>query len=183
MGKKLLGALLLYAAMPAFVHGQAVSPAKPKTAYLSIGGFYSYGQMDYGQHHSSGEGGYLDINYLVYRNIGAGLEGEFRDIDFQIKSNTSYMNLIGGPRITYHMRHFEPYVKYLAGGSRFHYPDFITKKTYDYNTTAIGGGLDIRLSGRWYLRGADFERQRFTNYPPYGLTPWVFSAGVSYRLF
>ncbi|MGC9292050.1 MAG: hypothetical protein ACP5EP_04915 [Acidobacteriaceae bacterium] len=164
-------------------HSQAVSPAKPKTAYLSVGGFYSYAQMDYGQHHAMGWGGFSDLNYRVLGPIGIGLEGEARLIDFHLHAGTAFQNYLGGPRVTYQMRHFEPYAKFLIGGSRFHYPDFISNQTFDYTTRAMGGGVDVRVTDRWYFRAVDFEDQRFTNYPPSGLTPWVLSTGVSYRLF
>jgi len=181
VGKKLI-ACLFFIWIPVLAHSQAVSPVKDKTAYISVGGFYSYGQTDYGQNHAMGLGAYSDINYRVWRRIGVGLEGEARFLNFHLVSGTYEQNFLGGPRVTYKMKHFEPYVKFLAGGSRFHYPDFISKQVYTYTTFAGGGGLDVRLTDRLYLRAADFEYQHWL-FPPSGLTPWVYSAGVSFRVF
>lgn len=181
MGKKLI-ACLFFTLFPVLLHSQAVSPVSEKTAYISAGGFYSIAQTDYGQNHAMGLGAYSDINYRVWRGLGVGAEGEVRFIDFKLIAGTSFQNFLGGPRITYRLRGFEPYAKVLAGGSRFHYPNFISKNAYYYTTFAYGGGLDLKLTNRFYLRAADFEYQHW-EFPPTGLTPWAFSTGVSYRIF
>lgn len=182
MGKKFLAgfAFLLF---PIFLHAQAVSPVTPKLATISVGGYFSFAQMDYGQHHNLGVGAYGDFDYRIWRNVGVGVEGEARFLNFHAKSNVTAENFLGGPRVTYAVRrHWLPYGKFLVGGSRFHYPNFISNQTYTYTTFAYGGGLDISLTDRWSIRPADFEYQHWT-YPPTGLTPWVYSAGVSYRIF
>lgn len=183
MGKKFLAGFALFL-FPVFLHAQAVSPVTPKLATISVGGFYSYGQMDYGQHHNMGIGAFGDFDYRIWGPLGVGVEGEVRFMQFHTKSGVYDQNYLGGPRVTYRLgRRWLPYVKVLAGGTRFHYPDFISKQIYTYTTLAYGGGLEVHLNDRWSIRPADFEYQRLTNYPPTGLTPWVYSAGVSYRLF
>ncbi len=182
MGKRSIGFLILLL-FPILSYSQAISPMKNKTAYWKVGGFYSLAQTDYGQNHARGFGAYTDLNYWVWRRIGVGAEGEARIIDMHLVANTRFQNYLGGPRIAYHMKHFEPYAKVLAGGSRFYYPDFYSKKAFDYTTYAIGGGIDIKVTYRFAWRVMDFEDQRFVNYPPYGLTPWTLSSGISYRLF
>lgn len=182
MSKKLLGGIVLLF-FPIFLHAQAVSPVTPKLATLTVGGYFSYGQMDYGQHHNIGPGAYADFNYLVWRGIGVGAEGEARFLNFHTKSGVYDQNFLVGPRVTYaYHRRWLPYAKFLAGGTRFHYPDFISNQVYSYTTLAGGGGLDIHLNRRWTLRPVDFEYQHL-NFPPTGLTPWVYSAGASFRLF
>ena len=181
MGKKLI-ACLFFILFPMLSHSQAVSPVKDKTAYISVGGFYSYAQTDYGQNHAMGLGAYSDINYRIWGPVGVGAEGEVRFINFHLVSGTSFQNFLAGPRVTYKTRHFEPYAKFLIGGSRFHYPTFISKDAYYYTTFAGGGGVDVKLTNRWYIRAADFEYQHW-QFPPTGLTPWAFSTGVSFRVF
>ena len=186
VGKKFFGGLILFLC-PIFLHAQAVSPATPKLATLSVGGYFSYGQTDYGQKHAYGPGAYVDFNYRVWRNIGVGLEGEGRFLNYLTNSSTgagiSEDNLLAGPRVTYMLgSRWLPYIKFLAGGSRFHYPNFISHQTFTYTTIAGGGGLDYHLTDRITIRPADFEYQHW-DFPPTGLTPWVYSAGVSYRLF
>lgn len=182
MGRKFIGGLV-FLLFPVLLHAQAVTPVTPKNANVYVGGFFSDGQMDYGQHHNYGLGVYGDFDYRVWRNIGVGIEGEARFLNFDTKSGVYSQNFLGGPRVTYTIgRRWEPYVKFLAGGSRFHYPDFISNQIYDYTTVAGGGGLDIHLNHRWTIRPADFEYQHW-DFPPTGLTPWVYSAGVSFHLF
>ena len=178
-------ALLALLLFPIVAHSQALLPMKNKTAYFSAGAFYSIAQTDYGQnnHRAKGFGAYSDLNYLVWRRLGVGAEGEVRFIQYDLIAGTHFQNFLGGPRFTYHTKHFEPYVKALAGGSRFYYPSFISKKAYTYTTYAIGGGLDIKVTNHFSWRVADFESQRFVNYPPHGLTPWTLSTGISYRIF
>ncbi|MEO6828876.1 MAG: hypothetical protein ABI164_03635 [Acidobacteriaceae bacterium] len=173
---------LAFLVFPIFLHAQAVSPVTPKLATITVGGYVSYGQMDYGQHHNIGIGAYGDFDYRIWRNVGVGAEGEVRFLNFNSKSGVTSQNFLAGPRVTYAIRrHWLPYAKFLAGGSRFHYPNFISNQAYYYTTVVGGGGLDIPLGGRLTLRPADFEYQHW-NFPPTGLTPWVYSAGVSYKL-
>ncbi len=189
MRKRWIGCLITALFFPVMAYSQAVSPATARGAYFSVGGFYSYAQMDYGQHHAMGWGGFSDLNYWPFGHgrllgsIGVGLEGEARVIDFHLKSGTAFQNYLGGPRVSFRTRYFEPYGKFMYGGSRFHYPTFISTQTYTYTTYAIGGGLDVKMSNRVYFRAVDFEDQHFTNYPPYGLTPWTLSTGLSFRIF
>lgn len=186
MAKKFLivFALLLF---PVYGHAQAVAPVTQKRATINVGALFSYGQTDYGQRHAFGPGFYGDFNYRFWNNLGVGVEGEARFMNWLTDSSSgkgiSLQNFVGGPRVTYTVgRRWLPYAKFLVGGSRFHYPTFISNKSYNYTTYVYGGGLDIHLTDRWTLRPADFEHQHL-DFPPTGLTPWAYSAGVSYRLF
>ena len=186
MGKKLFSGLA-FLFCPIFLLGQAIAPVSPKRATVTAGGYFSFGQTDYGQRHAFGPGAYGDFDYRVWRNVGVGAEGEVRFLNFLTDSSSgagiSEDNLLAGPRVTYELgRKWLPYAKFLAGGSRFHYPSFISHQTYNYTTVAIGGGIDYKISSRLTIRPADFEYQHW-EFPPTGLTPWVYSAGVSYRLF
>lgn len=182
MARKFLGGLV-FLLFPIILHGQAVSPVTPKVASVGIGGYFSYGQTDYGQYHSFGPGAYGDFNYELRHGIGVGAEAEARFLDFHKKSGVYEQNFLIGPRLTYELgSRWIPYGKFLVGGSRFHYPTFISNKVYDYTTFAYGGGLDFKLDRHFTLRPVDFEYQHW-DFPPTGLTPWVYSAGVSYRIF
>ncbi len=182
MAKKLFVGLVLLL-FPILLHAQAVSPVTPKLATISVGGYFSYAQTDYGQNHAYGPGAYADFDYRIWHSIGIGAEGEARFLNFHTVSGVYEQNFLGGPRVTYHYhRRLIPYGKFLIGGSRFHYPKFISNQVYTYTTFAGGGGLDIKLNNRWTIRPGDFEYQHWS-FPPTGLTPWVYSAGVSYRLF
>lgn len=182
MAKKFFGGFILLL-FPILLHAQAVSPVSPKLATISVGGYFSFGQTDYGQNHAFGPGAYADFDYRIWRNVGVGLEGEARFLNFNTRGGLKEQNFIGGPRVTYTLgSRWQPYVKFLIGGSRFYYPSFISKDAYTYTTYALGGGIDYHLNDRWTIRPADFEYQHW-DFPPTGLTPWVYSAGFSYRFF
>ncbi|MHB8301598.1 MAG: outer membrane beta-barrel protein [Acidobacteriaceae bacterium] len=192
MFKKISGGLV-FLLFPIFLHAQAVSPVTPRVATIAVGGYFSFGGTDYGQNlgfsnrahpDAYGPGFYGDFDYRVWGGLGVGIEGEARFLDFGTPGPGIFeQNFLIGPRATYTLgRRWEPYVKFLAGGSRFHYPTFISNKVYDYTTYAGGGGLDVHLDRHWTVRPADFEYQHW-DFPPTGLTPWVYSAGVSYRFF
>ncbi|MGH9617726.1 MAG: outer membrane beta-barrel protein [Acidobacteriaceae bacterium] len=198
MRKKLFGGLL-FLLCPIFLHAQAVSPVTPRQTSLSAGGYFSFGGSDYGQNlgftnriHPDmyGPGAYADFDYHVWRNIDVGIEAEARFLDYYhsaggngLGAGTEEQNFLAGPRVSYELgRRWQPYVKFLAGGSRFHYPSFISKQAYDYTTVVGGGGIDFHLSPHITLRPGDFEYQHW-EFPPTGLTPWVYSAGISYRFF
>lgn len=131
-----------------------------------------------------GLGAYADFDYRIWRSVGVGLEGEARFLNFHTTGGLFEENFLGGPRITYLVgSHWTPYVKFLVGGSRFRYPNPpYGTNVYNYTTFAGGGGLDYKLTRRITIRPADFEYQHWS-FPPTGLTPWVYSAGVSYRFF
>lgn len=199
MAKKFLVglALLLF---PIYLHAQAVSPVTPKLATIDVGGYFSFGGTDYGQQtgfsnrihpDAYGPGAYADFDYRIWEGLGVGIEGEARFLNFGPRGHISgtpgtpiyEQNFLGGPRLTYWLgRRWQPYAKFLIGGSRFHYPSYISNQVFTYTTYAIGGGIDFHLNDRWTIRPADFEYQHW-DFPPTGLTPWVYSAGVSYRLF
>jgi opacity protein-like surface antigen len=180
--KFLCGFVLLL--FPVLLHAQAVSPVTSKLATVTVGGMFSIGQSDYGQNsHLMGPGAYADFDYRIWREVGIGVEGEARFRNFNEISGVYEQNFLGGPRVTYRVgQRWLPYVKFLAGGTRFHYPTFISNQVYTYTTLAGGGGIDFHFNDRWTIRPADFEYQHL-NFPPTGLTPWVYSAGVSFRLF
>lgn len=192
MAKKFLGGFVLLL-FPVLLHAQAISPVTQKRASINIGGYFSFGGTDYGQQpgfshrihpNAYGPGFYGDFNYRVRGGLGIGIEGEARFLDYRTPGPGLFeQNFLGGPRVTYIFgRHWEPYAKFLIGGSRFHYPTFISHQVYDYTTLAGGGGLDIHLNNRWTIRPVDFEYQHW-DFLQTGLTPWVYSAGVSFRLF
>lgn len=184
MCKKFLAGFV-FLLFPIFLHAQAVSPVTPKLATITVGGYFSYGQTDWGQNHNLGLGAYGDFNYRIWRDVGIGVEGEARFLNFKTREGLTEDNFLGGPRVTYMVgRRWLPYVKFLVGGSRMNFGNTSTPhdQTFYYTTYAGGGGLDFKLNDRWTIRPADFEYQHW-DFPPTGLTPWVYSAGVSYRLF
>ena len=57
--------------------------------------------------------------------------------------------------------------------------DFRPHTSDSYGVFAIGLGLDYRVTPHVNVRG-DFEAQRWPNFPPDGLTPYVTTIGAAY---
>jgi opacity protein-like surface antigen len=89
-----------------------------------------------------------------------------------------------GIRWAQHYRKFTPYGKGLIGLGHATAPNPNQIEGHStpgtYFLFALGGGLDYGLTEKINLR-ADFEYQRWTNFPPHGLTPPLLSIGAAYR--
>jgi opacity protein-like surface antigen len=89
-----------------------------------------------------------------------------------------------GLRYAWHYRRYSPYGKALVGFGSASAPNpnqIVGGSTPGtYFLFALGGGLDYSLSNKINAR-ADFEYQRWPNFPPHGLTPPLFNVGVAYR--
>ena len=66
----------------------------------------------------------------------------------------------------------------LAGGGLFSFGDSGQNGTF--GMYAGGGGLDYQVASHIVAR-ADYEYQRWGNFPPRGLQPNLFTLGVAYR--
>ncbi len=83
-----------------------------------------------------------------------------------------------GPR--YHRTYgiFSPYVKGMYGRGVFNFPN--SAANLAYNLFAGGAGVDVRVRPYLNVR-ADYEFQRWSNFPPQGLTPQLITLGVAYH--
>lgn len=83
-----------------------------------------------------------------------------------------------GPR--YHRTYgiFSPYIKGMYGRGVFNFPN--NTANLAYNLFAGGGGVDVRVRPYLNVR-ADYEFQRWSNFPPQGLTPQLVTFGVAYH--
>ena len=158
-------------------HGQA-SPAYKGAPPVFIGGFFSGINPDFTSSTIQGIGAYLDLP--IWRIVG--VEGELRFGNWHTPSNgVKESTYLGGPRIAYpiYSGKFVPYVKVLIGGGGFTYP---LNGGHDQHTVvAFGGGIDYRLTDRFYIRG-DYEQQRWS-FGNGTISPSTLSAGVGYRIF
>jgi hypothetical protein len=136
------------------LHGQALPTMKRPGAYLSVGGGYSYYQVDYGQRKLGGAMAFVDLNMRPHY----GLEAEGRLLNMNQVQGVHAANYLAGPRVTlWHPYGIAPYVKVLAGGVKLYFPNNLGNGTYF--TVAAGGGVDWTLNQRWRWRVADVEYQ------------------------
>jgi opacity protein-like surface antigen len=182
----LFAALLL---LPTISRAQVVAAGKGGNQQLFVGGTFSDFDPDYGYQRLYGIGAYADYN-LTPR---WGAEAELRFHRFNQLVSIHEDNYLIGPRYNYHHKRFIFYGKGLIGLGYFNFPFNAAHGTYF--ATALGGGVDYRLTHRIYLRG-EYEYQIWPGFVgppdplpippqrrPNGLTPNGFAFGASYRIF
>jgi opacity protein-like surface antigen len=185
-------ALFFSAAIPLL--SQAVPTATDSESPFSVGGGLSGFNPDFD--HGRNYGGTLWADYRLKKTPwylqGVGFEVEARDImlghSSSQPSNLAETTIGGGVTYTWrHFRNFRPYGKILW---EYGNADFKTDTGSDYSqsrtTTALGGGLDYHLYGKFWLRG-DYEYQRWPDFFKHSntsagvLNPQGFTFGVTYH--
>jgi opacity protein-like surface antigen len=172
MMKHTLALAFLFGAASA-LHGQAL-PTASRVADAQVGAGYSLARPDYLPQTFQGFTVYGDLDFRPH----LGVEAEFHQVD-STSGNLSYERTyeVGG-------RYFRtygalvPYVKAMIGRGDFQYPFGQTELAY---TLFAGGvGADFKLGP--YLRvRAEYEFQKWTNFPNGGFTPQIVTFGVAYH--
>jgi opacity protein-like surface antigen len=167
--------------LPSGLHAQATAAAT-RGGIAQAGVAYTYSNEDeYQGKHLQGMTlyGTFDLNNHIGIEGNVHLASLFKSY-FDYKEN-SYD---AGLRWAQHYRKFTPYAKALVGfgHATAPRPDQIVGGSTPgvYFLFGLGGGLDYSISNKINAR-ADFEYQRWPNFPPHGLTPPLFSVGAAYR--
>lgn len=149
-------------------------PAGIKTADIEVGGGYGRTAPDYSPRQFNGFKIFGDYDFLKY----AGVEASFNHAAGSTPS-ISENTFEAGVRARFPYREFRPYVRIMAGLGSFSGG----QKTQDgtYGLYAAGAGLEYWLPRKFTVR-ADYEYQRWGNFPPRGLQPNITSIGVAYRI-
>lgn len=180
----LLATLLL---LPAIGRAQVVAAGRGGNQQLFAGGYFSDFSPDYGYQRLYGIGAFVDYNLTP--RLGA--EAEARFLRFNQLSNIHEDNYLVGPKVNFRKKKYIFYGKGLLGVGEFNFP--FNAAHGGYFAVALGGGVDYRLSHRFYVRG-DYEYQIWPGFVgppdapstanrPNGLSPNGFSVGMSYRIF
>lgn len=156
---------------------QRLPTATSPGAYVMLGGTYSEFKAQYPQATLGGAGGYVDVNFR--RQIG--LEFEARYLKEGEVSGSHQITYLAGPRIEFHRRIFDPYVKGLAGNGHLTFP--YGYGYGNYLVLAPGGGLDVQVTESIKLRLIDFEYQVWPQFSLGEIHPYGISAGVSYQIY
>lgn len=173
--------LPLVLVMPSALHAQATAAAT-RGGIAQAGVAYTFSNEDqYPGKHLQGMTiyGTFDLNNHIGVEGNVHLASLFKSY-FDYKE-TSYD---AGLRWAQHYRKFTPYGKALVGfghSSAINSIQIVGGSTPgSYFLFALGAGLDYSISNKINAR-ADFEYQRWPNFPPHGLTPPLFSFGAAYR--
>jgi len=162
--------------------GQAKPPIKPSND-LQVGATIDFASPDYGSNTLRGFGFYSTYDFR--RHLG--VEAEFHQLnDLHEKIGISERTYEVGPRYYFHFGPLQPYAKLMVGRGVFNFPpdplhpEKGPAANLAYNMWAGGFGADYRLRPSINIR-AEYEFQQWTGFPPNGLTPRVFSAGVAFH--
>ena len=173
--------LSLALVLPSALHAQATAAAT-RGGIAQAGVAYTISNEDeYPGRHLQGMTiyGTFDLNNHIGVEGNVHLASLFKSY-YDYKEN-SYD---AGLRWAQHYRKFTPYAKALVGFGHATAPSPIQivggSTPGTYFLFGLGGGLDYSLSNKINAR-ADFEYQRWPNFPPHGLTPPLFNVGVAYR--
>jgi opacity protein-like surface antigen len=177
----LLLTLSLVTVLPSALHAQATAAAT-RGGIAQAGVAYTYSNEDqYPGRHLQGMTlyGTFDLNNHIGVEGDVHLASLFKSY-FDYKEN-SYD---AGLRYAWHYRRYSPYAKALVGFGSASAPNpnqIVGGSTPGtYFLFALGTGLDYSISNKINAR-ADFEYQRWPNFPPHGLTPPLLNFGVAYR--
>ncbi len=153
---------------------------------LQVGGGFSYAIPDYSPAHFRGYNGYATLDFTPH----IGFEFNLHQVNTPTKELFYERTYEFGLRYVRHYGRLHPYVRGSYGRGVFNYaqPDNPRDPNSNshvvanlaYNLFAIGGGVDVNVLRHVNAR-ADFDWQKWTNFPPHGLAPEVFSAGVAYH--
>ncbi len=165
--------LLLLGSAAATVHAQAV-PVATIPGDIQIGAGYVNANLDYGVKRANGLFVFADVD--LWKHFG--VEGEYHRLSADKPVTVTENSFEVGGRYRYPIRKLSPYIKILVGGGNFAFGSSSQDGTY--RIYAGGGGLDYRVTNHFVAR-ADYEYQRWGTFPPRGLQPNLFSAGLAFR--
>ena len=152
-------------------------PAGVKIREFDLGVDASYVNPDYG--HSVNIQTGLFALYTGNR-FGAEANGRYTAV---ARSGERENTVVAGPRFNLvNGKRLVVYVKASFGGGHFNGdPANLAANAHTYFVQEYGGGIDYHVSRRFNVRVGDAEYQSWSSFPPRGLTPLVFSSGVSLR--
>ena len=166
----------------AILLGQAKPAVKPSNDF-QVGATIDFSNPDYGRNTLRGFGFYSTYDFR--RHLG--VEAEFHQLnDSDGKVGIYERTYEVGPRYSLHLGPLQPYAKLMVGRGVFNFPpdplhpEKGPSANLAYNMWAGGFGADYRLRPSINIR-ADYEFQQWTGFPPNGLTPRVFSAGIAFH--
>jgi hypothetical protein len=133
--------------------------------------------VQYGERKMLGVTGFVDADGR--RRLGIEAEGQW--VEFHQSSDVHIETYSIGARYHFGKARFQPYVKGLVGFGDFNFPYNLA--TGRFLVVTGGGGLDIRLSRRIYIRAADFEYQSWPQFTFGAMTTLNASAGLRVRVF
>jgi Outer membrane protein beta-barrel domain len=133
--------------------------------------------VQYGARKMFGVTGFVDAD--TRKRLGIEAEGQW--MEFHQSADVHIETYSIGARYHFNVSRFQPYVKGLVGFGDFNFPYNLA--TGRYLVVTGGGGLDIRLNRRFYVRAVDVEYQDWPQFTFGTMTTLNASAGIRVRVF
>ena len=164
----------VFIAAAVYCCAQAGTATASRRAMLQVGGGYALARPDYSQGFFRGGSLYGTYDFLPH----VGVEFMFHQVHTRGTNDLYERTYELGPRYVRHYGRFEPYGKVSYGRGVFNYP--YGAANLAYNMFTLTGGVDAQVQ-RHVTARAEYEAQRWLNFPPNGLQPSVFTFGAAYR--
>jgi hypothetical protein len=169
--------LSIAAGLAGLAQAQTVSSGDQGGLGIFAGATGTGSYVQYGERKMLGVIGFLDADGR--RRLGIEAEGQW--VEFRQSSDVHIETYSIGVRYHLNKGRFQPYVKGLAGFGDFNFPYNLA--TGRFLVVTGGGGLDIRLSRRIYIRAVDLEYQNWPQFTFGTMTTLNASAGLRVRVF
>jgi hypothetical protein len=146
---------------------------------LQAGVGFTVANPDYSQSHSRGISAFVMAD--LPRNWG--IEFDYHNADIVSPSDVGEISYLAGVRYRFPHHRMQPYVKGMIGVGQVKFDQgfFPTNQTVTNTVIGFGGGFEYMASRRIVVRAVDFEFQKWPNFTPHTLSPWVFTSGIAYK--
>lgn len=176
----MLGLFVSVLGLSIAAHTQAVPTATGNAHHLQIGGGYTFAIPDYTE--TDIGGGTVYGTYDIYHRIG--VEGDIHFVTLHTPADIGETTYLLGPRyLLYNRGRIQGYAKFTGGIGRFQFQSgdlYFQPANFTYGVIAFGGGVDVRVRKHINVRAIDFEAQKWLNFQPHTLSPYVFTFGVAF---
>ena len=172
----LFPASLFFLVSPA-LQAQALPTATRTPVQIGVG--FTLASPDYGERFIKGVSLFGDLG--LPRRFS--LEGDIHYVSLLTPTDIGENTFLLGPRYTVlHQDRFNAYVKAMAGIGRFVYQlgYFQQPHTDTFTALSFGAGMEYRASRHINIRAIDIELQKWPNYDPHTLSPFVVTFGAAY---
>jgi Outer membrane protein beta-barrel domain len=176
---KLLGLFVSVLGLSTIGRAQAVPTATGNGHHLQLGAGYTFATPDYTETNIGGISVYG--TYDFFHNLG--VEGDMHWATLHTPADIGESSYLIGPRYMVRYKRIQPYVKVTGGFGRFQFQPgdlYFSASTQTFGVIAFGAGVDVRVHKHINVRAGDFESQKWLNFLPHTLSPYVFTFGVAY---
>ena len=167
----------LFLISSAATQAQAVYAANRAQVQIGLG--VTLASPDYGERYIQGVSLFGDLG--LPRRFS--LEGDIHYVSLLTPTDIGENTFLVGPRYTVlHQDRFNAYVKAMGGIGRFVYQlgYFQQPHTDTFTALSFGAGMEYRAGRHINVRAIDIEAQKWPNYSPHTLSPFVVTFGIAY---